>query len=92
MNIINRLGQSAYLLQGDFLCLAGRSSLEGAVWRIGRACRWDISVTSSVVGPWGMMADGIFCIGGLTCSATLTCSLADDGADVGTSMDFCHFC
>jgi hypothetical protein len=92
MNIINRLGQSAYLLQGDFLCLAGRSSLEGAVWRIGRACRWDISVTSSVVGPWGMMADGKFCTRGLTCSATSTGWLADVGTDVETSMNFCRFC
>jgi hypothetical protein len=50
------------------------------------------SVTSSVVGPWGMMADGIFCTEGLTCSAMSTGWLADVGADVGTSMDFCHFC
>jgi hypothetical protein len=50
------------------------------------------SVTSSVVDPWGMMADGIFCIGGLTCSATSTGWLANVGTDVGTGMDFCHFC
>jgi hypothetical protein len=50
------------------------------------------SMTSSVVGPWGMMADGIFYTGGLTCSTTSTGWLADDGADVGTSMDFYRFC
>jgi hypothetical protein len=49
-------------------------------------------VASSVVGPWGMMADGTFCTGGLTCSATSTGWLIDVGADVGTDMDFCHFC
>jgi hypothetical protein len=48
-------------------------------------------VTSSVVGPWGMMADGIFCTEGSTCSATSIGWLADVGADVGTSMDFCRF-
>jgi hypothetical protein len=85
MNIINRLGQSAYLLQGDFLCLARRSGLEGAMWRMS-------SMTSSVVGPWGMMADGIFCAEGSTCSATSIGWLADVRADVGTSMDFCHIC
>jgi hypothetical protein len=50
------------------------------------------SVTSSVVGLWGMMADGIFCTGGLTCSATSAGELADVGTDVGTGMDFCRFC
>jgi hypothetical protein len=50
------------------------------------------SVASSVVGPWGMMADGTFCIGGLTCSDTSTGWLADVGADVGTGIDFCRFC
>jgi hypothetical protein len=30
MDIINQPGQSVYLLQGDFLGLAGRSSLKGA--------------------------------------------------------------
>jgi hypothetical protein len=50
------------------------------------------SITSSVVGPWGMMADGIFCTGGLTCSATSASWLADIGIDVGTDMDFCRFC
>jgi hypothetical protein len=49
-------------------------------------------VTSSVVGPWGMMADGISCTGGLTCSATSTGWLTDVGTDVGTSMDFYYFC
>jgi hypothetical protein len=49
-------------------------------------------VTSSVVGPWGMMVDGIFCTGGLTCSATPAGWLADVGTDVGTGMDFCRFC
>jgi hypothetical protein len=38
-----------------------------------------------------MMADGIFCSGGLTCLATSTGWLADVGIDVETSMDFCHF-
>jgi hypothetical protein len=38
MNIINRLGQSAYLFQGNLLYLAGGSGLEYAVWRIGCAC------------------------------------------------------
>jgi hypothetical protein len=35
MNIINQLGQSAYLFEGNFLYLAGESGLEYAVWRIG---------------------------------------------------------
>jgi hypothetical protein len=50
------------------------------------------SVTSSVVGPWGMMADGILCTEGLICSATSTGWLANVGADVGTSMGFYRFC
>ena len=44
------------------------------------------SMASSVVGPWGMMTDGMSCIGGLTtCSVASTDSgrLADVGADVG---------
>jgi hypothetical protein len=31
MNIINRLGQSAYLIQGNFLSLTGGSNLEYAM-------------------------------------------------------------
>jgi hypothetical protein len=51
------------------------------------------SVASSVVGPWGMMADGTSCTGGLTaCSVTSTGWLADVGADMGIGMDFYHFC
>jgi hypothetical protein len=50
------------------------------------------SMTSSVVGPWGMMTDGTFCVEGSTCSATSIGWLADVGADEGTSMDFCRFC
>jgi hypothetical protein len=52
------------------------------------------SVASSVVGPWGMMTDGVSCIGGLTaCLVASTDSgrLADVGADVGIGMDFCRF-
>ena len=52
------------------------------------------SVASSVVGPWGMMTDGMSCTGGLTaCSVASTDSgrLADVGADVGIGMDFCRF-
>jgi hypothetical protein len=50
------------------------------------------STTSSMVGPWGMMADGTFYAEGSTCSATSVDWLADVGADVGTGMDFCRFC
>ena len=52
------------------------------------------SVASSVVGPWGMMTDGMSCAGGLTaCSVASTNSgrLADVGADVEIGMDFCRF-
>ena len=52
------------------------------------------SVTSSVVGPWGMMTDGMSCTGGSTaCSVASIDSgwLADVGADEGIGMDFCHF-
>ena len=52
------------------------------------------SVASSVVGPWGMMTNGMSYIGGLTvCSVASADSgrLADVGADVGIGMDFCHF-
>jgi hypothetical protein len=43
-------------------------------------------VASSVVGPWGMMADGTSCIGGLTaCSVTSTGWLADVGAAWGSA-------
>ena len=52
------------------------------------------SVASSVVGSWGMMTDGMSCIGGLTaCSVASTDSgrLADIGADVGIGMDFYRF-
>ena len=52
------------------------------------------SVTSSVVGPWGMMTNGMSCTGGLTaCSVASIDSgrLADVGADGGISMDFCRF-
>ena len=52
------------------------------------------SMASSVVGPWGMMTDGMSCTGGLTaCSVASTDSgrLADIGADVGIGMDFCRF-
>ena len=52
------------------------------------------SVASSVVGPWGMMTDGMSCTGGLTaCSVASTDSgrIADIGAAVGISMDFCRF-
>jgi hypothetical protein len=50
------------------------------------------SMTSSVVGPWGMMADGTSCAEGSTCLATSVGWLVDVGAVVGTSMDFCRFC
>jgi hypothetical protein len=51
------------------------------------------SVASSVVGPWGVMADGTSCVGGLTaCAVTSTGWLADVGADVGIGMDLCRFC
>ena len=52
------------------------------------------SVASSVVGPWGMMIDGMSCTGGLTaCSVASTDSsrLVDVGADVGIGMDFYRF-
>ena len=45
------------------------------------------SMASSVVGPWGMMTDGMSCTGGLTDSGRL----ADVEADVGIGMDFCRF-
>jgi hypothetical protein len=51
-------------------------------------------VASSVVGPWGMMIDGMSCTGGLTAclvASTDSCRLADVGADVGISMDFYRF-
>ena len=52
------------------------------------------SMASSVVGPWGMMTDGMSYTGGLTaCSVASTDSgrLADVGVDVGIDMDFCRF-
>ena len=52
------------------------------------------SVASSVVGPWGMMTDGMSYTGGLTaCSVASTDSgqIANIGVDVGIGMDFCHF-
>jgi hypothetical protein len=50
------------------------------------------SMTSSVVGPCGMMADGTSYVEGSTCSSTSVGWLADVGAVVGTSMDFYRFC
>jgi hypothetical protein len=53
------------------------------------------SVSSSVVGPWGTMANGMSCMGGLiVCTVASIDSgwLADVGADVGVGMDFCRFC
>jgi hypothetical protein len=42
------------------------------------------SVASSVVDPWGTMADGMSCIGGLTaCSVASTGWLADVGGRCG---------
>ena len=42
MNNINRLSQSAYLLQGNLLPLTGGGNLECALERIGYACQWDV--------------------------------------------------
>jgi hypothetical protein len=35
VNIMNRPGRLVYLFQGNFMCLAGGSGLEYAVWGIG---------------------------------------------------------